>query len=335
MLQDWLARARAIWRPANYHGHGRRHGLFEGWYFKVVDAPERRVLAVIPGVFLGRDSSRSHCFVQVLDGQTGRSTYHPYPLSEFSASRRAFDLRVGPNHFTTGSIALDIAEPERRLRGQLRFSGLQPWPVSLASPGIMGWYAYVPFMECYHGVLSFDHGVDGSLDLDGEVVDFSGGRGYIEKDWGQAFPTAWLWAQTNHFDEPGVCLTASVATIPWLGTAFRGFIVGLLHAGRLYRFATYTGARIDELRLSDTRALLRVSDRRHRLEVEAERAEGGLLHAPYRTEMLQRVTESLTATVKVRLTTAGRQLIFEGAGRHAGLEINGALQQIFDAGANR
>ena len=68
MLQDWLARARATWRPAMYHGHGRRHGLFEGWYFKVVDAPERRVLAVIPGVFLGRDSSLSHCFVQVLDG---------------------------------------------------------------------------------------------------------------------------------------------------------------------------------------------------------------------------------------------------------------------------
>jgi hypothetical protein len=51
--------------------------------------------------------------------------------------------------------------------------------------------------------------------------------------------------------------------------------------------------------------------------------------------MLRRVTESLTATVKVRLTTAGEQLIFEGNGRHAGLEINGALQQIFDAGADR
>jgi hypothetical protein len=333
VLRDWLARARAVWRPAMYHGHGMQRDFFEGWYYKFVDAAEQRAMAVIPGVFLGRDPGRSHCFVQVLDGETGRSTYHPYPLAEFSASRRALELRVGPNRFTDGAITLDIAGPERRLRGQLRFAGLRPWPVSLASPGIMGWYAYVPFMECYHGVLSLDHAVDGALELDGRLADFAGGRGYIEKDWGRAFPDAWLWAQTNHFEQPGVCLTASVATIPWLGTAFRGFIIGLLHGGRLTRFATYTGARIDELRLTDTRALLRVSDRRHRLRIEAERAEGGLLHAPYRTEMLQRVTESLTAAVRVRLAEAGGRVVFDGVGRHAGLEINGQLRQIFDAGA--
>ncbi len=160
----------------------------------------------------------------------------------------------------------------------------------------MGWYAFVPLMECYHGVLSLDHAIDGALSIDGQPVDFTGGRGYIEKDWGQAFPQAWLWAQTNHFGEPGTCLTASVATIPWVRAAFRGFIVGFLHAGRLYRFATYTGAHIQSLRLTDTHAVLRVADRRHRLEIEADRSEGGLLHAPYRTDMLQRVTESLTAT---------------------------------------
>ena len=37
-----------------------------------------------------------------------------------------------------------------------------------------------------------------------------GGRGYIEKDWGQAFPRAWIWTQSNHFgaDAPGTSLTA-------------------------------------------------------------------------------------------------------------------------------
>jgi hypothetical protein len=84
-------------------------------------------------------------------------------------------------------------------------------------------------MECYHGVLSFDHGITGQLTVNGEIFDFNGGRGYIEKDWGQAFPKAWIWMQSNHFEQPGTCLTASVAIIPWLRSAFSGFVVGLWH----------------------------------------------------------------------------------------------------------
>jgi tocopherol cyclase len=330
MSNGLLARLRSVWRPAMYHGHGKRHGFFEGWYFKCVDAGERHVIAVIPGVFLAREAGKSHAFVQVLDGATGQSHYHPYALDAFHASDHEFDVRVGPNHFRADCISLDLDGQGQRLRGELRFDGVTPWPVTLTSPGIMGPYAFAPFMECYHGVLSLDHAIRGTLEIDGAQASFDGGRGYIEKDWGQAFPRAWLWGQTNHFAQPGTSLTVSVATIPWLGASFRGFIIGLWHGGRLYRFATYTGARIEALRLSDTRAELRVVNQRHRLEISARRSEGGLLHAPYRTDMLQRVTESLTASVDARLLSRDGRVLFEGTGRHAGLEINGELRQIFD-----
>ncbi len=47
--------------------------------------------------------------------------------------------------------------------------------------------------------------------------------------------------------------------------------------------------------------------------------------------MLQRVTESLTATIAVKLIELkSERVIFEGTGRHAGLEINGEIQQILD-----
>ena len=36
-------------------------------------------------------------------------------------------------------------------------SALDGWPVKVTSPGAMGPYAFVPFMECYHGVVSMDH----------------------------------------------------------------------------------------------------------------------------------------------------------------------------------
>src|SRR5512143_3003640 len=103
-----LTHLRAVWRPAMYHGHTKRRNFFEGWYYKLVDAAEQHIHAVIPGVFLGEAPSTAHCFVQVLDGSTGQSTYHRYPLDRFWASDRDLDLRVGPNRFYLDRIQLDI-----------------------------------------------------------------------------------------------------------------------------------------------------------------------------------------------------------------------------------
>jgi hypothetical protein len=89
----------------------------------------------------------------------------------------------------------------------------------------MGWYAYVPTMECFHGILSMDHALDGEIEFNGSHYDFVGGRGYIEKDWGRNFPENWIWAQSNNFSNNNLSITASLATIPWKNTSFAGFIV--------------------------------------------------------------------------------------------------------------
>jgi hypothetical protein len=328
---------RRVWKPVLYHGRGQRPPFFEGWYFKLVDASEQHRYAIIPGVFIGREPASSHAFVQTLDGVTGQTAYHRYPFEAFYASRDEFDIQVGSNRFRTDCIVLEIDRPEGQVRGELRFSHGIPWPVTLTSPGIMGPYAFAPFMECYHGVLSFDHLISGRLTVDGRMFDFNDGRGYIEKDWGQAFPKAWIWMQSNHFQPSGTCLTASVAIIPWLRGSFPGFIAGLWHESRLYRFATYTGAALERLDLEDTHLTWHLAGRAgpyntlHRLEIVAWRAEGGLLHSPERVAMQQRVLESLTARLDVRLLagTGGReQVVFAGTGRHAGLEIVGPIDEI-------
>jgi len=341
MLQNVLARARAVWRPGMYHGHGKARGLFEGWYFKFVDASEQQVWAIIPGVFLGKGGRDSHSFIQTLNGKTGVSHYHRFPLEAFSASAHDFEIAIGPNRFRADSLTLSLERPEQTLRGELRFLNPIPWPVTALSPGIMGWYSFMPFMECYHGVVSLDHPVTGVLEIDGQRYHFDGGRGYTEKDWGQAFPQAWVWMQTNHFDTSGICLSASVARIPWLATAFRGFIVGLLCNGTLYRFASYTGAVIDRLEVTEHQVFWEMRGpvdhagvrRQARLSLVTHRDEEGvdLLHAPMRTAMLQRVLESLTASVDVSLSVEidGRIVeVFAGRGRHAGLELGGNLEEI-------
>jgi hypothetical protein len=60
----------------------------------------------------------------------------------------------------------------------------------------------------------------------------------------------------------------------------------------------------------------------------AFRAEGGLLHEPTRSEMLQRVEETMLATVEVKLTTLAGDTIFAGQGRNASLEVNGDIPRL-------
>jgi tocopherol cyclase len=322
---------RTVLNPAIYHGHGRKPPFFEGWYYKLVDTTGEHRYAVIPGVFLSDDPDQHHAFVQVLDGATGRSTYHRYPADEFWAAEGELDLRIGPNRFTADHLSLDIDGPERPVHGQLHFEGLTPWPATLRSPGIMGWYAWVPFMECYHGVVSLDHTIQGTLEVEGQSVDLTGGRGYIEKDWGKSFPAAWIWFQTNHFDGPGTSLTASVAIIPWLRGAFPGFIVGLWHEEILYRFATYTGARTETLDIGDEAVTWVIRDQHHRLEMCAVRAEGGLLQAPTTADMGRRIAETLSSHVETDLYTlegSRPRQVFQGTGRYAGLEAAGDLARL-------
>ncbi len=322
---------RSTLHPEAYHGRSDPPPFFEGWYFKLVSAGERHRYAIIPGVFKGQDESVSHCFVQVLDGSTGQSNYHTYPYNQFWSSIGHFDIRIGPNRFISDRIQLDIRRPEQTLTGDLHFSNLSPWPVTLASPGIMGWYAWVPRMECYHGIVSLDHSIQGELKVDGQIADFSGGRGYIEKDWGKSFPAAWVWFQSNHFEIPGVCITASVAIIPWVGRAFPGFIVGFWYGGVLYRFATYSGAKIVKLEVGERQVTWIIAHRSLQLEIQAARTEGGLLKAPTPTGMDRRISETLNAQVFVRLTrleNGKRAEIFSGTGRHAGLEASGNLDRL-------
>jgi hypothetical protein len=196
----------------------------------------------------------------------------------------------------------------------------------------MGPYSFVPFMECKHGILSLDHTVNGRLEVDGRETSFDGGRGYIEKDWGRAFPSGYVWTQSNHFERPGISLTASVARIPWLTGSFRGFLVGFLIDGELHRFTTYNGTTIESLTRSETHLHLCVRNATHRLEIDARKTEGAVLHAPYGKQMIERVSETMTSDIDLRLTSVDTgSCVYEGRGHHACLEAQGDLDAVLDA----
>ncbi len=309
-----------VWHPAYYQNGGTRRGYFEGWYFKVVDATCPQTLAIIPGVSI-EPTGRRHAFVQVIQDD-GSAHWFDLPWESFSSAQDHFEIHVGACTFTDREIVLDLDDGESRVRGRLALGEPKPWPVRPLSPGIMGPFRFAPFMECYHGVLSLDHTVAGTVEIDGRRCRFEDGRGYTEKDWGRSFPSAWVWVQSNGFEHERVSLTASIARIPWLGSSFVGSIVGLLVDGRLYRFATYTGAKLVSLSHTPGAVEFTLQDGRHRIEVSASGAVPGTLRSPVLGRMIGRVEESLSGVVRVRLTErrSGRE-IFAGEGRNSGIEM--------------
>lgn len=318
--------------PAWYHGEDKRPPFFEGWYYKFVSADRARRYAVIPGIFLSDDPDRHHAFVQVFDGISGKATYHRYPASAFQARAGEFDVRIGPNHFTRRSLELHIADAGRTVEGMIACGPGQGWPATVREPGVMGWFGWMPFMECYHGILSFDHALSGALTVDGDRLEFGGGRGYIEKDWGQSFPGGWVWMQSNHFSDPGIAFSASLAIVPFIGRWFPGFLAGLQINGRLHRFATYTGARTEALAIGDQHVHWVIADAHYRLEITAARSGASILPGPTRQDMSLRVPETLQAQIDVHLTPrASGPPIFDDSGQCAGLEIAGDIARLHGA----
>ena len=313
---------RALWNPDMYHGWSKTKNFFEGWYFKIVDPSEKYALAFIPGISMDPHGNQ-HAFIQSLDGKKCKAIYHRFSHPDFQPSTTDFSLNIGDNSFSAQRIQLNLPE----VKGELHFENTVPWPKMFYAPGIMGWYSFVPFMQCYHGVVSLNHELKGILTIEGKQVDFTGGKGYIEKDWGTSFPKGWIWIQTNHFNEPDTSLMVSVAHIPWLGSHFIGYIVGFWLKGKLYKFATYTGAKMKITILDNKQVSLSFTDKTHRLEVTGIKTDGGNLLSPISGEMTGKVNESLQATINVSLYQKGK-LIFKDTGRNAGMELAGLIEKL-------
>lgn len=323
-MKNYLNRLKALYHPERYHGWGKTKSYFEGWYYKVVNANEDRAFAFIPGIAMGADG-QNHAFIQVMDGVRNTSAYVKFVANEFKPGTGEFSLNIAKNHFRRDRIELNIKE----CQGRLTFKNQAPWPVKWNSPGIMGPYAFVPFMECYHGILSMDHEVEGELMVNGERVDLTGGRGYIEKDWGVSFPSAYIWMQSNHFTEQGTSLKLSVAKIPWLRSSFVGFIAGFWWKNELIQFTTYNSSVLKRSYVDENKVEVEIKGKKYLLRVTAERTESTELASPILGFMDGRISESMTSKLSVRLTDLRTStVLFEDTGRNAGLEVAGNIDEI-------
>lgn len=308
-----------LFKPEVFQGNFKKKNYFEGWYFKHVSPNGKHVFSFIPGISLTKTDK--HAFIQFIDGISGQTSYVRYPLTAFTGSPDKMEIRIADSWFSEKGIQLNIKSEDFNVNGKIDYSGLIKYPKSLFSPGIMGWYSFVPFMECKHGIGSVLHYLQGELSLNGKPVDFSNGKGYIEKDWGTSFPESWIWLHCNTFDIPDCSFTFSVAKIPWLGSFFIGHICFLYQNGKFYLFATYNKSKITRLSFSGKTLEIEMQNKNLLLKIVAIQQNSGNLKAPVTGQMNRFIKESIVSEIELKLSDLNGKTFFSTKGKHAGMEL--------------
>ena len=190
--------------------------------------------------------------------------------------------------------------------------------VPLPSCVLTSWGRFFAGMQCSHGIISMGHSLSGTLELNGERLDFSDGIGYIETDRGHSFPSKYLLTQCLWDGPEQGSLMLAIATIPLPVGGFTGCICSILYGGREYRLATYRDIRIEAW--SSSGAVIRQG--KYCLEAELLSERWQPLRAPVEGHMERTIHESLCAEVRYRFWH-GDSLLFQCTDLNASFECSG------------
>lgn len=306
----------------NFHGFRKKRSYFEGWYLK--HQKKNVSIAFIPAFHVDAEGRRT-ASIQVITGEESHN--FPFEEKDFKVSKKKFCVKIGNNLFSKRGIRVELEKEGFCVSGTLDYS-------SFAELGtdIMGPFRLIPFMQCSHGVLSMIHQLRGTLTINGKSYDFTGGTGYVEKDFGSSFPDCYTWTQCSDWTGKQDCsLMASAADIPFGLLRFKGCICAVWYHGKEYRLATYKGARI----VRDTADELVIEQGKYLLSVHRKRTGGsytdresgpvqedrGLL-APRRGSMRRMIKENIACTVHYCFM-AGDQVLFDFTADRASFESAG------------
>lgn len=322
------------YEPLIFQNQARKH-YFEGWYFKQVSGDERFIFSVIPSMMRTKKEKKAMLqtiLAEKIDQEWRLETHAlDFPMAQFKAREEPFFLQVGDNTFSREGISLRIPSTRNgdkhslELFCDITFGEFTQLPRSIFSPTIMGPFSYLLFMECIHGVASLHHSLGGSLHMNGKAVCFDGGVGYIEKDWGQSFPSSYVWLQSNHFHERPSGLFFSWADIPLGPARFPGFICHLWIQGKHHRFATYNGASCTIHEMSESKVSITLRKNKKSLSMMASADQKGVLSAPKNGRMDHQIKEGLAGSISFRFVDGRTGEVIEDFTHIGGVEIVPAL----------
>jgi len=140
-------------QPILFQGENRKDRYFEGWYFKQVCESNQQTISFIPGISMRKGDE--HAFIQVIIAPIIETHYFRFDIKDFS-SEVPFAIKIANNVFRESGISIDLHNENITILGHLAYGSFTNIRSSAYSPTIMGPFAYIPNMECNHGVISMD-----------------------------------------------------------------------------------------------------------------------------------------------------------------------------------
>ena len=250
-------------------------------------------------VFLSTAFPASNIKVEVINFKKENVTIY-IVIQNYGLNNQHVQTIISQNNISLDNISVN-QEKDIVIKGRLVYSNITP-----LKSDIMGPFAYFPFMECVHGVLSLNHKVNGSLFINNEEVKFIDAKGYIEKDSGKSFPKTYLWIQCNDFKIEDTSIMVSIADIPFLGFEFKGCIAVVYYKGKEYRLATYNGVKLISY---DENGLI-IKRGKYRLEINIKNLSPQSLLAPNGGDMIRTIYENIACSARFKFYK-DKNLIFD------------------------
>lgn len=307
--------------PICFQGSISKRNYFEGWYYKLVNSEENYTCAFIPGISTGTSRYKRHAFIQFADNTNQLPIYKPYSIHSFSYSDQPFVIDIDRCSFSDQGMIININTKDYSIKGELEFSSFTDIERTTIMPTIMGYYRYIPFMECFHSIISLHHTLKGYLKVNDRLIDFTNGTGYLEKDFGTSFPSQWVWIHSNTFRNKGTSLMCSIASIPFMRKTFTGFLCVFYIDHREYRFATYLKGKITKLSCSKNRTFIEIQQDNLTLQIRTMYDNGNVLIAPKNGDMNRKIVESMSAKLKVSLIK-DHKILYETVSNNGCMEYN-------------
>lgn len=255
----------------------KQHTYFEGFYLKHQN--EKMSIAFIPSIHI--TNGEGYALIQVI----ANDFTSVFRFDLYDALIVDTTIMIGKNVFSKEGIYVDLKNDDTHIIGRLFYDNI----ISL-NKDIMGFFKYLPKMECSHGVISIHHKTRGSLIINEQEINFNNGCGYIEKDFGISFPKRYLW---THCIFKNISIMISVANIPYLGMHFDGCISIILYKGKQYRLATYKGAKI--ISFKNDEVILKQG--KYTLKAKLIKYDVQILKAPQNGQMNREIMESIACHV--------------------------------------
>ena len=315
---------------------------FEGWYYRATN-PATGESWVLISAYWQNQQRQTYGFNELIHSPSGtiwKQVVSGLDLQRIQQQAGALNIRIGGLELFEGGVRGTIESDELgsvALDWNIDSCAYWGGPSEWNNRWTMGWATEAPGVPLRWHVDQLKGTASGTVSFGEGTYKIDGSALHQEKNWGRAFPSSWVWFQSNVFENrPDVAFAAAGGAIFPVSWSPDGYMAGLRWKDQFFTWRTQDGHlfsdvdfRIDES-TGNARWSMTAENLRHRmvLSVEAPADEIVPIDVPTDAGLKVGAIEHLSAQAQIRLyrrTWSGWELMDTLDSRLMAAEAGGTL----------